>query len=311
MPKVSVIIPVYNVEKYLRQCLDSVINQTLQDIEIICINDGSTDGSAAILEEYANKDNRIKIITQENQGLSIARNNGMKIATGEYIAFVDSDDYIVIDSIENMYNNAIKTEAHIVVAKSFAFAEDNSEKTKKRTIKKNRYLNKNEFHGIYNVTMDNYSYIISDCPCVAWSKLFSRKFLQDNNLKFIDKNIFHEDNGFWIKVCACFPKIMFITDLAVMYRIRLGAITDKPKKWENERIKHMRTSIKDAIKYINKMGRKKSKALKFRIKNSDRYNKYFYLELWNIIKYKWTNQEKYLYIFNFPIINIVKNTYKN
>jgi glycosyltransferase involved in cell wall biosynthesis len=104
MPKVSIVIPVYNVEKYLRQCLDSVVNQTLKDIEIICVNDGSTDNSLQILEEYANKDDRIKIINKDNGGLSSARNAGLEIATGVYIGFVDSDDYIEIET----YNEAYK-----------------------------------------------------------------------------------------------------------------------------------------------------------------------------------------------------------
>ena len=89
MPKISLIIAVYNVERYLRECLDSVVNQTLKDIEIICVNDGSTDNSLNILKEYAKKDERIKIITQENQGLACSRNNALKIATGEYVLCVD------------------------------------------------------------------------------------------------------------------------------------------------------------------------------------------------------------------------------
>ena len=103
MPKVSVIIPVYNVEKYLGECLDSVLRQTLKDIEIICVNDGSTDGSAVILAEYAQKDPRIRIITQPNAGLSAARNAGMDVASGKYIYFLDSDDWIVDDAMEKCY----------------------------------------------------------------------------------------------------------------------------------------------------------------------------------------------------------------
>ena len=94
MVKVSVVIPVYNVEDYLRDCLDSIVNQTLKDIEIICINDGSTDNSLEILEHYKSKDERIKVISQENGGISAARNKGIDLASGDYISFIDSDDYI-------------------------------------------------------------------------------------------------------------------------------------------------------------------------------------------------------------------------
>ncbi len=108
MAKVSVIIPVYNVEKYLRECLDSVINQTLSDIEIICVNDGSTDNSLAILEEYAQKDTRIKIISKRNEGAGKARQAAIKKASGEYLAFLDGDDYYKSDFVEKMYASAKK-----------------------------------------------------------------------------------------------------------------------------------------------------------------------------------------------------------
>ena len=100
----SVIIPVYNVEPYLEQCLDSVINQTYKNLEIICINDGSTDNSLKILEKYQKKDNRIKLINQKNKGLSEARNAGLDVAKGEYIAFVDSDDYLELNAYEEAMN---------------------------------------------------------------------------------------------------------------------------------------------------------------------------------------------------------------
>lgn len=115
MIKVSVIIPIYNTEKYLKKCLDSVCNQTLKDIEIICINDCSTDNSLKILEEYAKVDNRIKIINfEKNKGVAIARNTGIKASRGEYIAFVDSDDYIELDFLEKLYSNSKHGEADIV-----------------------------------------------------------------------------------------------------------------------------------------------------------------------------------------------------
>ena len=108
MPKVSIVIPVYNVEKYLRECLDSVVNQSLRDIEIICINDGSTDNSFKILEEYKSKEIRLQVLSQKNGGQSKARNAGLEVATGEYIYFLDSDDYIKTDALEILYKIAKK-----------------------------------------------------------------------------------------------------------------------------------------------------------------------------------------------------------
>ncbi len=99
-PGVSVIIPVYNPEDYLRQCLDSAVNQTLRDLEIICVNDGSTDDSAAVLEEYQAKDPRIIVVSQKNLGLSASRNRGMKMARGTYIYFLDSDDEVDLQTLE-------------------------------------------------------------------------------------------------------------------------------------------------------------------------------------------------------------------
>ena len=107
-PEISIIIPIYNCEKYLSRCLDSIINQTFTNIEIICINDGSTDSSLKILQDYKTKDPRIIIINQNNQKLGAARNRGLEIQKGNYITFIDSDDWIDNDYLEKLYN-AIKT----------------------------------------------------------------------------------------------------------------------------------------------------------------------------------------------------------
>ena len=117
MVEISVIIPVYNVEDYLRECLDSICNQTFDDIEIICVNDGSTDSSPEILNEYARKDSRVKIISQNNQGLAASRNNGYALAQGKYIYFIDSDDYLQEDALEKLYNNAISNDSDMVLFK--------------------------------------------------------------------------------------------------------------------------------------------------------------------------------------------------
>ena len=121
MVKVSVIVPVYNVDKYLEECLDSIVNQTLNDIEIICVNDGSTDGSLKILEDYASKDDRIKIITQENGGLSVARNTGIDVAKGEYLSFVDSDDFIGLEMFDKMYDQAHSQDLDILFCKTYLY----------------------------------------------------------------------------------------------------------------------------------------------------------------------------------------------
>ena len=115
MIKISIIVPVYNTEKYLGVCLDSLISQTYKDIEIICVDDGSTDNSLQILNDYAAKDSRIKILTQKNQGPSVARNLGLEKAKGEYITFVDSDDWVSIDMCEKIYSKAIDTNADLVL----------------------------------------------------------------------------------------------------------------------------------------------------------------------------------------------------
>ena len=124
MPLVSVIIPVYNVEKYLNQCLDSVIAQTLTDIEIICVNDSSTDGSLGILEEYEKKDKRIRVVTQPNSGAGAARNRGLSMASGKYLSFLDSDDFFEPDMLELAYQKAEEDSADFVVFNSNQYYTD-------------------------------------------------------------------------------------------------------------------------------------------------------------------------------------------
>ena len=116
--KVSVILPVYNVSDYLRQCMDSIVGQTLKDIEIICVDDGSTDDSLAILKEYEAKDQRVKVIQQANAGAGAARNKGLEIATGEYLSFLDSDDFFEPDMLEKAWSKAHETRAQVVVFRS-------------------------------------------------------------------------------------------------------------------------------------------------------------------------------------------------
>ena len=178
--KVSIIIPVYNVEKYLRRCLDSVLNQTLKDIEIICVNDGSTDNSSLILEEYKKYDN-IKIINQKNSGLSVARNTGLDNATGECVAFIDSDDFIDKDFYEKLFNNIVQHNADIACA---SIIRENDKKKKFLIDYKEIELAKNIRDKFLLSHAPKYNFV--------WNKLYRKEFIDKNNLKFVPGMIFED-----------------------------------------------------------------------------------------------------------------------
>lgn len=181
-PKVSIIIPVYNVEKYIRQCLESVINQTYKNIEIIVINDGTKDGSMKIVEEYL-EDKRIKIINKNNGGLSSARNKGIEEATGEYIYFLDSDDWIEKDTIEVLVKNS--KDVDIIGANFFYFDEITKIKEKNKDISDD--IEKGE-------------YSLNHCTeIMVWNKLYKYSFLKEKNLTFIE-GIIHEDEDLPLNV---------------------------------------------------------------------------------------------------------------
>ena len=174
MIKVSAIVPVYNVENYLRDCLDSIINQTLKDIEIICVNDGSTDSSLAILDEYSKKDVRIKIVSQQNKGLGAARNAGMDIACGEYIGFVDSDDWIDLNYYETLYNAAVSQNADIA-----------------RTSYDYNYQDKVVVENFLDkLLQDSYDkkcdLKVNEHSVVVWNAIYKRSFLNKNNIRYYE-----------------------------------------------------------------------------------------------------------------------------
>lgn len=204
MPKISIIIPVYNVEKYLPKCLESVIKQTLTDIEIICVNDGSTDNSSNILSEYAKNDNRIKIINQNNMGVSEARNYGLKVAVGEFIAFLDSDDYLALDFCEKLYKRAIETDSDIVVCE-YVYRFKNNKKKLFLKVDKNVITTnaKEKFECLYLPSF-----------CYVWNKIYKRESLKENFLK----DIKWEDVYFTCNVLYQSGKMSIASDTAYYYR---------------------------------------------------------------------------------------------
>lgn len=217
--KVSVIVAVYNTEKYLRQCLDSIAGQTLSNLEIICVNDGSTDGSLAILEEYAAKDARFCIFSKENEGLGAAsaRNFGLDRAKGEYISVLDSDDFFEPDMLEKAVKKADETNADMVMFSGKEYDE--------------RTGNANWVRSILDKTIvpekETFSY--ADCPDkiyqlttgMAWNKLFRRAFLEKRNLRF-QRIKYSDDAYFTFAHMVLAEKIAVLKDDLCYYRVNSG-----------------------------------------------------------------------------------------
>ena len=191
-PLVSIIIPVYNVEKYLSQCLDSVLNQTYTDIEIICVNDGSNDGSGEILNDYVARDNRIKIINIENQGLSNARNVGFQHSKGEYVVYIDSDDWVDANTIEVALNAALERNADVVLWNYIKEYTDLSVPV--RVFEENREYKGSGFVQLYRQLVGLTGKMLrkpAQCDSIstAWGKLYKASIIKNNNIQFVDTQI--------------------------------------------------------------------------------------------------------------------------
>ena len=167
--KVSVIIPCYNVEKYVGQCLDSVRGQTMPDLEIICVNDGSTDSTLDVLNKYAAQDSRIHIISQDNAGLSVARNAGLKYASGEYIAFLDPDDFVASDYYGSMYLRAQDMDADLVIGNDIWYWDDCQ-----MQIGVTHYRNFSDKKSVITNHQDKIRILSA---CAVWNKLYKRSLV--------------------------------------------------------------------------------------------------------------------------------------
>ena len=209
--KVSVIVPVYNTEKHLRQCLDSIVNQTLKDIEIICVDDGSTDSSLSILNEYAAKDKRVKVLTQKNLYAGVARNNGMKIAHGKYFVFWDSDDYFELDTLKAEFEECEKYNADICLCGAERFDDTTGKITKMPHMLAVPSDVKLPFNSS---SVNDIFFVTSPAP---WSKMFSSDFIRKTGLEFQPLKSAN-DLFFIFSALALAKKIVKVDKVFIHYR---------------------------------------------------------------------------------------------
>lgn len=212
-PKVSIIVPIYNVENYLAECLQSCRKQTLKDIEIICVDDGSTDKSLNIIKKFARKDKRIKCISKKNSGYGNTMNVGMAKATGEYIGIVESDDYVSKDMFEILYNKAKEFSLDIVKSDyvTFSTSEGRKRECYEATCPEGQYYDRiidpKRLKKVFTFQMN------------TWTGIYNTKFLRDNNIRHNETpGAAYQDNGFWFQTIALAKRIMFVRKAFYHYR---------------------------------------------------------------------------------------------
>ena len=218
---VSIVIPVYNVERYLCECLDSVLSQTLRDIEVICVNDGSTDGSLAILKEYEARDSRLRVIDKQNEGVSVARNTGLDAAQGEFILFVDADDTIDKELCEKTCRKAVTENLDLVVFEFNRFSGDGTIASFATD------GSKREFSSEMS-RVDKLRFLVWR-SVFCWDKLSRRRLLQDNNVQFPQGITHGEDCVFHWKVICLSKNPGYMKENLYYYRVNLGSATYKKK----------------------------------------------------------------------------------
>ena len=214
----SIIIPVYNVEAYLRDCLDSVLRQSFAGWEAVCVNDGATDGSPAILEEFAAIDSRFRVISQVNGGLSSARNTGLKAAKGDYVLFLDSDDWLEENALELLMNN---TDAEDMICFSGRRYFENEKGFHSPDILTERvYPTGMDYYNDNALQRRDFAFV-----CVVL-RSYNRSFLIENGL-FFREGIYHEDNLFTPIACFWAREVRVMNDCLYVYRVRDNSITTK------------------------------------------------------------------------------------
>ncbi len=239
--KVSIIVPVYNVENYLDRCMQSLLSQTLKNIEIILVDDGSPDNCPLMCDEYAKKDSRIKVIHKQNEGLGFARNSGLEVAVGEYVAFVDSDDYVDIAMYEILYKKAKEHNSDVVFC---GFNKQNKDKSFTKICECETYL---EYQGL------DVKYLIPDFiasepyneheykhDMSVWHSIYKNDIIKNNNIRFISERLYaSEDVPFQIDFLLCANKVIFIPDFLYFYCYNGNSLTKNVDFEKFNRIKEL------------------------------------------------------------------------
>ena len=239
---ISVIVPVYNTANFLERCIKSILKQSFGDIEIVCIDDGSTDNSLSILKNFAKKDSRIKAIHQENKGLSNARNKGLNCSIGEYILFVDSDDELENNAIQNLYNGIIHGNVDAAVGEIRLIFDNNLDKS----LEYQNYF-KLKYSGIYELN-DN---IINDFYVCACGIMYKREIVNKLKLCFPDK-LFFEDNYWHWTYFSSVKKINFIKEYVYRYYIHSNSIMSQTFMLQEGRSVHQLYVVEEILNFWNK-----------------------------------------------------------
>lgn len=250
MKKISVIIPVYNVHKYLEQCVDSIINQTLQPYEIILVDDGSTDGSELICNNYDLKYDFIKVIHKENAGLGLARNTGMEMATGQFIVFIDSDDFADITLLEDLYS------AHIINNSDTCLGGYKRVDPENQVVGKFGY--KSQCYKAEQVLKDLLPRMIGSSPSSsdsiamsAWNVLYSMEIIKENNIRFVSERVLiSEDIIFNLKYYRYAKNVSLIESCNYNYRVNPGTLTTKYRENRFDLVKKLYNVEAEMLKDI-------------------------------------------------------------
>ena len=221
-PLVSILVPCCNVERYLHQCMDSIISQTLRDIEIICLNDGSSDNTLAILREYEAKDDRVIVIDKANTGYGSTMNLGLDMARGKYVAIIESDDYIEPSMMQTLTDAA--EENRLDLARCL-YVERNEITGKDKTV---HYHFKDLYGQVINPVEHQEVFLIA--PSI-WVGLYRREFLNSNDIRFLETpGASYQDTSFAFKVYAVAERVMFIPEILHNYRINSNSSVNSPQK---------------------------------------------------------------------------------